>query len=190
MHQCAVSLREKLSSVMCLIASTFVEILRYPNDTVYWLSLRLDEEQLPSFTQRPTPWQAWLTESMWVTDSRILGPVWCTQSIVLTVKGGSAVTRWYFNVFRVFFGKKHAAFKLKDAILGFPVSPGNAEAQVRWGWKIKHILITYILGNMCAQNYLNRTVYVKIIASQRWDVFWDRVYVYFTMRVKTRLKRD
>jgi len=26
-------------------------------------------------------------------DSRILGPVWCIQSIVLTVKGGSAVTR-------------------------------------------------------------------------------------------------
>jgi len=25
-----------------------------------------------------------------------LGPVWCTQSIVLTVKGGSALTRWYF----------------------------------------------------------------------------------------------
>jgi len=25
-----------------------------------------------------------------------LGPVWRTQLIVLTVKGGSALTRWYF----------------------------------------------------------------------------------------------
>jgi len=25
-----------------------------------------------------------------------LGPVWCSHSIVLTVKGGSALTRWYF----------------------------------------------------------------------------------------------
>ena len=84
------------------------------------------------------------------TDSRILGPDWCIQSIVLTVTGGSAVTRWYFTVFRVF-GKKHAAFKLKDAIFGFPVSPGIAEAQVRWGGKIKYILIAYFVGNTYAK---------------------------------------
>jgi len=30
-------------------------------NTVHWLSRRLDEEQLPSFTQQPTPWQTWLT---------------------------------------------------------------------------------------------------------------------------------
>jgi len=35
-------------------------------------------------------------------------------------------------------------------------------------------LIAYFLGNICAKNCCNRTVYVKIIASQRWDVFWDR----------------
>ena len=35
MHQCAVFLKEKLSSVMCLIASTFVEIVRYPINTVH-----------------------------------------------------------------------------------------------------------------------------------------------------------
>jgi len=51
-HHCAVFLKEKLPSVMCLIASTFVEIVRYPINTVHRLSLRLDEEQLPSFTQR------------------------------------------------------------------------------------------------------------------------------------------
>jgi len=33
--QCAVFLEEKLSFVMCLIASTFVEIVRYPINTVH-----------------------------------------------------------------------------------------------------------------------------------------------------------
>jgi len=33
---------------------------------------RLDEEQLPSFAQRLTAWQTWLTQSMWVTHSRML----------------------------------------------------------------------------------------------------------------------
>jgi len=33
---------------------------------------RLDEEKLPSFTQRLTPWQTWLTQSKWVTDNRML----------------------------------------------------------------------------------------------------------------------
>jgi len=32
----------------------------------------LDEEQLLSFTQRLTRWRTWLTQSMWVTDSRML----------------------------------------------------------------------------------------------------------------------
>ena len=31
----------------------------------------------------------------------------------------------------VFFGKKHSAYKCKDIISGFPVSPGSAEALVR-----------------------------------------------------------
>ena len=39
----------------------------------------------------------------------------------------------------------------------------------------KYILIAYFLSNNCAKNYHNQTVYVKIIASQRWDVFWDTV---------------
>jgi len=50
---------------------------------------------------------------MWVTDKQtaggyapFLGPVWCTQSIVLTVKGGSALTRWYFKLCFVFLVKK------------------------------------------------------------------------------------
>jgi len=79
-----------------------------------------------------------------------LGPVWFTQSFVLTAKGGSAVTRWYFNVFRVL-SLKHAAFKWKDAISGFLVSPGSAEALIRWRGKIKYLLIAYFLRNICAK---------------------------------------
>jgi len=30
---------------------------------------------------------------------------------------------------------------------------------------------------MCAKSYRNGTVYVSIIASQRWDVFWGTVYI-------------
>ena len=54
---------------------------------------------------------------------------------------------------------------------GFPLSQGNAEALDRRGGKAKHCLISYFMGNTCAKNYCNRTVYVKIIASQMWDVF-------------------
>jgi len=53
----------------------------------------------------------------------------------------------------------------KDAISGFPVSPGSAEALVRCGGKTKYILTAYFLGNIFAKNCRNRTVYVKIIAS-------------------------
>jgi len=50
------------------------------------------------------------------------GPVWCMQSIVLTVKGGSAVTRWYFNVFRVFLVKnmQHLSEKMQFPSFLFP----------------------------------------------------------------------
>ena len=72
-----------------------------------------------------------------------------------------------------FFGKKHAAFKWKDAISGFPVFAGSAEALVRWGGKIKYILIAYFLGNICAKNCRNRTVYVKIIASCKGGTFFE-----------------
>jgi len=49
----------------------------------------------------------------------------------------------------VFLVKKHAAFKWKDGISGFPVSPGSAEALVRYGGKIKYI--AYFLGNIYAK---------------------------------------
>ena len=68
--------------------------------------------------------------------------------------------------------KKHAAFKWKDVISGFPVSQGSAEALVRC--KIKYTLIAYFLGNICAKNCRNRTVHVKIIATCKGGTFfWD-----------------
>jgi len=79
----------------------------------------------------------------------------------------------FLTVFRVFLVKKHVAFKWKDAISGFPVSPCRAEALVRFGGKIKYILIAYFLGNICAKNCRNRTVYVKIIASCTGGTFFE-----------------
>jgi len=89
--------------------------------------------------------------------------------------GGSDLTRWYFNCVSCFLVKKHAAFKWKDTISGFPVSPGSAEALVRCDGKIKYILIAYFIGNICAKNCRNRTVYVKIIASCKGGTFWETV---------------
>jgi len=65
----------------------------------------------------------------------------------------------------------------EDTISGFPVSPGSADALVRCGGKIQHIMIAYYLGNICAKNCRNRTVYEKIIASCKGGTFfWDTVY--------------
>jgi len=54
---------------------------------------------------------------------------------------------------------------------GFPLLQGNAEALDKLGGRAKHHRISYFLSNMSAKNYRNRIVYVKIIASERWDVF-------------------
>ena len=42
---------------------------------------------------------------------------------------------------------------------------------------MKHALIAYFLGNIFAKNCCNRTVCVKIIASQKLDIFWDSVII-------------
>jgi len=54
---------------------------------------------------------------------------------------------------------------------GFPISHCNAGTLDRRGGKTKHRLISCFLSNTSAKNYRNRIVYVKAIASQRWDVF-------------------
>ena len=45
---------------------------------------------------------------------------------------------------------------------------------------MKYILIAYFLGNIFAKNCCSRTVYVRMVASQRWDVFL-RHSVYLTV---------
>ena len=56
---------------------------------------------------------------------------------------------------------------------GFPLLQGNEEALDGWGQKTKHRLISYFLSNTSAKNYRIWFVCVKIMASWRWDVFWD-----------------
>ena len=80
----------------------------------------------------------------------------------------------FLAMFCVFFWQKnHAAFKWKDTILGFMFPQVVQKHWLGEVGKIKYVLISYFLGNICAKNCCSRTVYVKIIVSQRWDVFWD-----------------
>jgi len=72
---------------------------------------------------------------MWVTDSRMLCslPKSCLVHSVdrFDSEGWFTFDKVIFlTVYRIF-GEKHAAFKRKNAISGFPVSPGSAEALVR-----------------------------------------------------------
>jgi len=56
-----------------------------------------------------------------------------------------------------------------------PILPGSAEAHVIWGGIVKCFLIAYFMGNISDKQYQNRFTYVKVIAKQRWHVFWDTV---------------
>jgi len=53
----------------------------------------------------------------------------------------------------------------------FPILTGSAEAQVIWGDIVKRLLIAYFISNISAKKYQNPFTCIKIIASQRWDVF-------------------
>jgi len=96
-----------------------------------------------------------------------VGPVWCIEMIVLTVKDGLTMTRWYFNVFLCLLTKQHTAF----TISGFPVSRGIVETPVMWGGKIKQLLIAYFLGNTFVKNYQNPFMHVIIIGCNIGVVF-------------------
>ena len=76
MHLCAIFLKEKkLSSVMCLIAYdiNFVEVVRYPINTVHWLLLQAWRRTTPIFyTATDTVTDLAHTQSMWVAHSRML----------------------------------------------------------------------------------------------------------------------
>jgi len=66
---------------------------------------------------------------------------------------------------------KHVIFVL------FCVLPDSAVAHVVWGGIVKCLLIAYFISNISAKKYQNPFMCVKVIASQRWDVFWDTVYI-------------
>ena len=53
---------------------------------------------------------------------------------------------------------------------GFPISQGNAEAQVIWGGTVKQLLIADLIGNISAEKILKSVRMRQTIASQRWDV--------------------
>jgi len=55
----------------------------------------------------------------------------------------------------------------------FHVLPRSAEAQVIWGGIVKRLLIAYFIGNISAKKYQNPFMCVIVIASQRWDVFFE-----------------
>jgi len=59
--------------------------------------------------------------------------------------------------------------------------PSSAEAQFICGGIVKRFLIAYFIGNISAKNYQNLFMCVKVIANQRWDVFWDTVYILLSL---------
>jgi len=76
----------------------------------------------------------------------------------------------------------------------FPVLPGSEHAQVIWGGIVKRLLITYYIGNISAKKYQSPFTCVKVIASQRWDVFetqcmqfcfnrlWDILVIHYLLK--------
>jgi len=68
---------------------------------------------------------------------------------------------------------------VKNAIFVFPVLPGrpSAEAQGIWSGTAKRLLTAYFIGNISAKKYQNAFMCVKVIANQRWDVFWETLYI-------------
>ena len=113
---------------------------------------------------------------MWVTDSRMLRsrPKSCLVHPVDRFDSEewfSSDQVIFWTVFHVFWWKSMQHLSEKNAISGFPISPGSAKALVRWGGKIKYTSIAYFLSNIYAKNCRSRKQYVKIIASQRWDFF-------------------
>jgi len=55
--------------------------------------------------------------------------------------------------------------------LNYCIFSGNAEALVRCGGKLQHLLIAYFLGNPCAEHYENLKMLFRITAENVGDVF-------------------
>ena len=66
---------------------------------------------------------------------------------------------------------------VKNVIFMFPFLTGSAVAQVIWGGIVKRLSTAYFIYNISAKKYQNPFTCIKVIASQRWDVFWDTVHI-------------
>ena len=55
--------------------------------------------------------------------------------------------------------------------LNYSIFSGSAEALVRCGGKLWHLLIAYFISNMCAKYYENPTMLSKVTAKNAGDVF-------------------
>ena len=55
--------------------------------------------------------------------------------------------------------------------LNYCIFSGSAEALVRCGGKLYHLLIADFLGNTCAKYYENLTMLSRVIAKNVGDVF-------------------
>jgi len=82
----------------------------------------------------------------------------------------------------------NTAFKWKMWFSCFPILPGSAEGHVIWGGILKRLLIAYFIGNISAKKYQTLFTCVKVIASHRWDVFWDTVYIASDLKLKWPLR--
>jgi len=57
--------------------------------------------------------------------------------------------------------------------LNYCIFSGSAEALVRCGLKLLHLLIAYFLDNMCAKQYENPTMLSRVTAKNVGDVFFE-----------------
>jgi len=90
MHRCADLLKDKVVTNDTIIASNVCWDSKVSQQQCF--HTMLDEEHLPFLIQRPTQWQTGKHQALGKRSAEcyapFLGPVWCTQSIVLTVKLG------------------------------------------------------------------------------------------------------
>jgi len=64
--------------------------------------------------------------------------------------------------------------------LNYCIFSGSAEALVRWGGKLLHLLIAYFLGNMYAKYYENPTMLSRVTAKNVGDAFLRHTVVAIT----------
>jgi len=106
------------------------------------------------------------------TDCKIYGVIIAARTWVASIKteyikpatwlkpGNAAVQNWVKECHFIFF-----------------ISPGNAEALLRSGGKIRYLLIAYFLISICAKLFQNRFLYVRILARQMTFLLGHSVFL-------------